>query len=103
MATLSELFPERRISRLLDPKPGHRWSAACKAWIPGSAWDNYEDCDMAIDTGANKAYHEAKNVIFAVGQSVWVSGIQFSVVQIVPVSPVTPSGQLILQPVTAKV
>jgi hypothetical protein len=59
--------------------------------------------DVAIDPNANKAYHKAKDVYFAVGQQVWISGIEFSVVQIVPVSPATPSGQLILQPVTAKV
>jgi len=68
----------------------------------GSVYCRIDD-PMAIDPGANKAYHEAKNVKFAVGQSVWVNGIQFAVVQIVPVSPATPSGQLILQPVTAKV
>jgi hypothetical protein len=58
---------------------------------------------MPINPNANAAYFAAKNIPFAVGQSVWVSGIEFNVVQIVPVSPATPSGQLILQPVTAKV
>ena len=59
--------------------------------------------DVAINRDANKQYFAAKNIPFAVGQQVWVNGVQFAVVGITPVGPQFPHGQLILQPVTAKV
>ena len=58
---------------------------------------------MAIDPGANAAFYAANNVPFAVGQSVWISRIEFRVVEVQPPSGALPNGQLILAPVTAKV
>jgi hypothetical protein len=58
---------------------------------------------LPIDPNANAAYRKANDVLFAVGQHVWVTGIEFRVVGITPVSPQVPNGQLILAPVTAKV
>lgn len=51
---------------------------------------------MAVDPNANAAYHLANDKTFAVGQSVWVNNIEFSVTAVV-------NGQLILTPVTAKI
>jgi hypothetical protein len=86
-----------RLADFFDIKPGYHWSRKCDAWMPGSVWD------MAIDPNANAAYFAAKNVQFAVGQAVWLSGIEFTVVQVVTASPAVPTGQLILQPTTSKV
>lgn len=51
---------------------------------------------VAIDPNANAAYHVAMGKPFAVGQQVWVCGVEFSVTAVV-------NGQLILTPVTAKI
>jgi hypothetical protein len=58
---------------------------------------------LAIDPGANAAYYAANNVPFAVGQTVWISRIEFRVVEVEPPSGLLPNGQLILAPVASKV
>jgi hypothetical protein len=51
---------------------------------------------MAIDPKANAEYVAREAKPFAVGQSVWVTGIEFKVVAVT-------DGQLVLQPTTAKI
>lgn len=50
---------------------------------------------MAVDPKANQAYRDSKDIKFAPGQQVWVSGIEFRVIDV-------KDGQLILEPVAVK-
>jgi hypothetical protein len=50
---------------------------------------------MAVDPKANAAYRAAKDIKFAAGSTVWVQGLQFTVVSV-------QDGQLTLKPVTIK-
>jgi hypothetical protein len=51
---------------------------------------------MAVDLNANASYEVRRSKPFAAGQSVWVNGIEFTVVAV-------SGGQLILAPVNVNI
>jgi hypothetical protein len=50
---------------------------------------------LAVDPKADADYRASKDIKFAAGQTVWVSGLEFTVVSIT-------NGQLVLKPVSTR-
>ncbi len=49
-----------------------------------------------VDPAANQNYVASKAIAFAVGQQVWIQGVQFKVVEV-------SNGRLVLEPFTVKI
>jgi hypothetical protein len=58
---------------------------------------------VAVDPNANAAYWKANNIPMAVGQTVFINRLEFTVIGIVHTEPGVTLGSITLQPVTAKV